>query len=149
MATVFARQGVRRFTTKAQGHNLRRNVWICDHCHGWHKETKPRDCKCGNDTFTYFPSTKEAERAAHLLMQSQYGLIDKLEFHPAFDYSENGIHVFTWRADSRYRKLPSGQIVVEDVKNSLKPGAWDPVFVLKKKLIEARYGFEIQIVTGR
>ena len=150
MSTVFLRRArAGKFKTLQQGFNTRRHVWICDHCHFWFKLEKPRDCKCGNNTFTYFHSTKEAERAAHLLMQQSYGVIDKLEFHPAFSYTENWILIFTYKADSRYRKPPGGETIVEDVKNSTNEKVWDPIFALKKKLIEARYGFHIAIVTGR
>ena len=135
----------KQFRSKHEAQNLRRHVWICLNCKRWHKETKPRTCQCGNESFEYFMSTREAERASHLLMLQSYGRISDLEFHAPFEYTENGIKIFTWRCDARYKNQPSGEWIVEDVKRSANPKTWDPVFILKKKLIEARFGFEISI----
>ncbi len=82
-------------------------------------------------------------------MLQQYGQIEKLEFEPPMDYYEGDIKVFTYRPDARYRRKDNGETVVEDVKGTSNPRGWDPVFVLKKKLIEARYGIEILIISKR
>ena len=140
--------GRKQFKTKHEAQNLRRFVWICIACHRWHKEQKPRSCPCGSDNFYYCQSDKEATRLGQLLMLQHYEQISELEVHPSFEFIENGIKVFTYNADTRYLNKENVRII-EDVKASKNPKSWDPVFVLKKKLIEARYGIEITIVTGK
>lgn len=139
----------RRFATKHEGQNRRRHIWICQQCKGWYREQKPRQCHCGSESFWYMPSTKEATRAAHLLMLEKYGQIRDLQFSVPFDHVVNGIKCFTYRADAVYVDKQSGKTVVEDTKGKSDPKTWDPVFKLKKQCIEAAYGIEITIVAGK
>jgi hypothetical protein len=143
---AFARRN--QFKTRHEAHAMRKFIWICCNCRKWHHETKPSACPCGSEGFDYFMSKREAERAASLFMMAHYGDISKLELQPAFPWIENGIKIFTYKADFRYINR-KGETVVEDVKASVSPKSWDPIFVLKKKWIEARYQVTISIVTGR
>lgn len=124
---------------------MRKHVWICTDCHHWHIDQKPAVCLCSNKTFWYCMSKREAERAAHLLLLAHHKEISELEFQPAFHFTENDVTCFTYKADFRYVD-GNGVCVIEDVKASKNPKAWDPVFSLKKKLIEARYEIDITIV---
>jgi ribosomal protein S8 len=83
-----------------------------------------------------FASIREANRYDVLRLLEETGNISDLELQPAFRFAENGRACFTYRADFRY--LDNGRVVIEDCK-----GVRTPVYRLKKKLIEARFGIEI------
>lgn len=90
----------------------------------------------------YFPSKAEAKRYRELKLSERAGTITHLELQPSFPIVVNGIAVALYRADFRYRTVPSGEVVTEDVK-----GVRTPVYRIKKKLVEAIYGITIQEVT--
>ena len=98
-----------------------------------------------------FASKAEARRYAELKLLEKAGRIRDLELQPSFPLEvvspRNGevIQVGTYRADFRYREIEMHEggfgrwrIVIEDVK-----GMPTPVYRLKKKLMEARYGIAI------
>lgn len=85
-----------------------------------------------------FDSADEAKRYHILKSDEATGLIRDLRMQVAYPYAENGKHCFTYKSDFNYIIVATGHEVVEDVK-----GVKTPVYNLKKKLIEARYGIEI------
>jgi hypothetical protein len=91
-----------------------------------------------------FASKKEAARYGQLKMLEKAGEIYGLELQPRFPLyvckRQNGeLHkVCDYVADFRYRQGPRGILVIEDVK-----GMRTPTYRLKRKMVEAQYGFEI------
>ena len=86
-----------------------------------------------------FASKKEAQRYAELKILAKAREINGLELQPALPVqAPNGTLIFTYKADFSYW-TKDGRRVIEDVK-----GVRTPVYQLKKKVIEALYGFEIK-----
>jgi hypothetical protein len=91
-----------------------------------------------------FASKKEAARYCDLKLLEKAGEIRELELQPRFPLyvckRQNGeLHkVCDYVADFRYRQGPRGILVIEDVK-----GMRTPTYRLKRKMVEAQYGFEI------
>ena len=100
------------------------------------KKTKYGNCPVVVDSIR-FASQREARRYAELKRLQRAGKISDLELQPAFPVRVNGRHICTYRADFAY--VEEGRRIVEDVK-----GVRTPVYRLKKKLVEAIYGIEIQ-----
>lgn len=107
-----------------------------------------------------YASKAEARRAVELQLLERAGEIRDLEYQPAFDLVVNGVKIGRYVADFRYlrsRFLPDWTddrgrrvgvtlwdvVVVEDVK-----GVATPVYRLKKKLVQAIHGIEIQEVAA-
>jgi hypothetical protein len=91
-----------------------------------------------------FASKAEARRYGELLLMEREGEIMDIRLQPRFPLLVNSVKVGTYVADFMY--LIPGQppvSVVEDVK-----GAKTPVYRLKKKIVEAQYGIEIQEVSA-
>lgn len=94
-----------------------------------------------------FASQKEAKRYQDLKLLQQAGEISELELQPEFELMVGDTCVCKYVADFRYRlkqhtgDLNPGEEVVEDVK-----GCNTAVYRLKKKLMKAIYGIEIQEV---
>lgn len=83
----------------------------------------------------------EAGKCNDLAAQERAGLITHLVQQPEFPVEVNGRRCFVYRADFGYRMADSGLPIVLDVK-----GMRTPVFMLKKKIVEAAYpGFVITI----
>lgn len=89
-----------------------------------------------------FDSKREADRYATLLMYEKTGVISDLQTQPKYDILINGIRVCYYKADFEY--VQDGKRVVEDVKSPVT--AKNPVYRLKKKLMLACHGIEIQEV---
>jgi hypothetical protein len=86
-----------------------------------------------------FASMKEGEAYHKLRLREKLGLIVELELQPAFPVHINGVKIFTYRADFRFRDSDY-KLRVVDVK-----GVRTPVYRLKKKAVEAYYpGMEIE-----
>ena len=94
-----------------------------------------------------FDSVAEAARCAALKLRVRIGEILDLELQPRFDIVVNDVKVAYYRADFRYRVAATGAIVIEDVKSPIT--AAEATFRLKKKLVEALYGIEIEVILGR
>ena len=90
-----------------------------------------------------FASKAEARRYRELKLMEQAGEIESLVLQPKLTLNPNGVHVGTYVADFLYWDLRSMKPVYEDVK-----GVKTPVYRLKKKLVKALYGIEIQEVSG-
>jgi len=72
-------------------------------------------------------------------------MITDLELQKSYPVVIKGKKIFTYRSDFNYNR--NGEAVAEDCKGSMNSKYHDPVFKLKKKLIEAIYGIDILIVT--
>lgn len=96
-----------------------------------------------------FASQKEAKRYLELKWLEKAGQIRDLELQPVFPIEIHGTTVCRYVADFQYKHVEvdeggcSGRLrlVVEDVK-----GVKTPVYRLKKKLVRALYGIDIQEV---
>lgn len=80
-----------------------------------------------------FDSANEAKRYQILKADERLGKIKNLERQVSYPFFEDGKLCFTYKSDFNYTTA-EGENVVEDVK-----GMPTDVYILKKKLIEARY----------
>jgi hypothetical protein len=86
-----------------------------------------------------FASMKEGEAYRKLRLLEKAGQIAELELQPKFPVHINGIKIFTYRADFRFRDSDY-KLRVVDTK-----GVILPIYRLKKKAVEAYYpGMEIE-----
>lgn len=83
-----------------------------------------------------FDSTREARRYQDLALMQKAGQIIDLRRQVPYPIRINGIHVCDWLADFVYRQ--QNRIIVEDCK-----GHKTDIYKLKKKMVEAEYGFRI------
>ena len=96
-----------------------------------------------------FDSLAEARRYQELALLEKAGDIGGLEIHPKYKLVVNQKLICTYSADFRYRinnapeTIGWGPEIIEDVK-----GVKTAVYQLKKKLMLACYGIEIQEVTA-
>jgi hypothetical protein len=88
-----------------------------------------------------FDSQAETRRYQELKLMQAAGEIDTLELQPVYEIMVGERYICNYRADFKYHDIKKGIAVVEDVK-----GYRTPVYRLKKKLVEALYGFEIMEV---
>lgn len=90
-----------------------------------------------------FDSKKEAKRYSELLLLQRAREIELLRLQPEYELIVNGTKVGKYIADFAYVDT-DGREVVEDVKggNATKTA----VYRLKKKLVKALYGIEVQEV---
>lgn len=86
-----------------------------------------------------FDSQKEARRYSELKLLERAGKITGLILQPKYPIVVNGVKVCTYVADFFYNA--QGVDVVEDVK-----GMKTPIYNLKKKLVRACHGIEINEV---
>lgn len=92
-----------------------------------------------------FQSKAEARRYAELKLLEKAGEIYGLELQPRFPITvsargyDKPVTICTYVADFRYRFGRMGILTIEDVK-----GMKTPVYRLKKKMVEAQYGIQIQ-----
>jgi hypothetical protein len=88
-----------------------------------------------------FASQREARRYVALKLLQRGGRIADLELQPEFVLAVNGHKVGKYVADFRYLDLDTGRQVVEDSK-----GVRTAVYKLKKKIVFALYGVDVQEV---
>lgn len=88
-----------------------------------------------------FHSQAEARHYSRLKLLEKAGAIGTLELQPRYDLHVNGVKVGFYKADFRFRDMDTGEEVVVDVK-----GVKTPVYNLKKKMLKAEYGIDIQEV---
>lgn len=86
-----------------------------------------------------FDSQREATRYSVLKIMQAAGVISDLRLQVPYVITVNGLKVCKYVADFVY--VDKGREVVEDVK-----GMKTPTYNLKKKLMQAVYGIEIQEV---
>jgi len=87
-----------------------------------------------------FDSAKEAQRYGELKLLSRAGTISHLELQPEFPLIVNEQKVGKYIADFKYFDNERQKTVVEDVKSDITK---TPVYLLKKKLVQALYGIII------
>jgi len=90
-----------------------------------------------------FDSKKESERYLHLKALEKQGNILDLELQPKFEFRMNNKKIFVYKADFQYTDH-AGNTIIEDVKSAYT--AKNPLFRLKKKLIEAYHSINIKEV---
>ena len=100
--------------------------------------SKYKNVKVKLDGIT-FDSKKEAVHYAYLKSLEKRGVITDLQLQTKLDFKIDGKKIFTYKPDFEYNDEFGHHIV--DVK-----GIQTPVFKLKKKLIEAQYNTEIEII---
>lgn len=83
-----------------------------------------------------FASTKEALRYQDLALMQSGGQINMLRRQVPYPIYIKGQKICDWLADFVY--LENGRVIVEDSK-----GHKTDVYKLKKKMVEAEYGFRI------
>ena len=89
-----------------------------------------------------FDSKKEAVHYAYLKSLEKRGIITDLQLQTKLDFKIDGKKIFTYKPDFEYNDEFGHHIV--DVKSPIT--AKNPTFRLKKKLIEAQYKQEIEII---
>jgi hypothetical protein len=102
-------------------------------------ERKYRNIKTTIDNIV-FDSKREAARYADLKILQQIGEISALAMQPQYDLWVNNRRICRYKADFSYFDK-AGKLIVEDAK-----GMRTPVYRLKKKLMAACLGIEIQEV---
>jgi hypothetical protein len=129
-----------RFRSKLDGIQKARGAWLCTSCRAVSLMKRKR-CLCGGD-MAYFPSQRELNRAAELLLAERAGSITGLKFHPRYDLIVNGRKVATYVADASY--VEDSVPVVEDTK---PVGFMTPEARLRINLFEACYApLKVRIV---
>ncbi|BDI33456.1 hypothetical protein CCAX7_55070 [Capsulimonas corticalis] len=104
------------------------------------KKPKYRNEPVEIDGYT-FASKREGNRYRLLKAMQIAGSISGLEMQVPYRFFEGERLIFEYIADFRYTWIESGQKRVEDAK-----GIRTAVFMLKKRLIEARHGITIEEV---
>jgi len=93
----------------------------------------------GRDDGLTFDSQAEAAHYDMLRLKLRAGqIIDRITLQPRYDLVVNGVKVATYIADFAYHD-GQGRLHVVDVK-----GVRTPLYKLKRKLVEALYGFTIE-----
>lgn len=87
-----------------------------------------------------FDSQMEARRYEQLKLLERAGEIRDLAIHPAYPITVGDRHICIYEADFAYVDT-RGIVVVEDVK-----GAKTALYLLKKKLLKAVHGLDVQEV---
>ena len=91
----------------------------------------------------FFHSKKEARRYTELKALEQAGVISGLELQPKYRIDIDGVHICKVIPDFKYWDLERDQEVVEDVKSM---GTTTRLFILKKRLMKAVLGIEVEVV---
>jgi hypothetical protein len=84
-----------------------------------------------------FDSQAEANRYAELKLLERAGKVTQIILQPVFEFYVDLKPIFKYYADFSYIN-EHGNKIIEDVK-----GPRTPLYKLKKKLVEARYGIKI------
>ncbi len=132
-----------RFKSKHHAMNQRVHSWGCLGCSAAF-DIKYTICPNCKSPVQYFPSRDELRRYRQLQMEQRAGLISGLQVQPKYTVVLNGIKICEYRADFKY--LRDGHEVIEDVKGTLDEKYLDPVFKLKRKMVEAIYSIKITLV---
>lgn len=91
-----------------------------------------------------FDSAAEARRYGELKLLERAGLIRDLVVHPSFELVVGGQRVGAYVGDFSWRPTTNVfELVVEDVKS---PATRTPVYRLKRKLVKAIHGIDVQEV---
>lgn len=133
-----------KFKSRHDAMNQRQHLWCCLQCHTtW--PTKTNTCPACHTATQYFASKAEYRRYQVLRVELQAGTISQLTLQPVYRIVINSQPICKYLGDFKY--IRDGETIVEDVKGSRDPRYHEPVFKLKKKLVEAVHGIEIHITT--
>ena len=99
---------------------------------------------CASKDINYFASAAELRRFQHLRLLQNLGDICELELQPKYPIFIGPDKICDYRADFAYRQ--GGRLVVEDVKPTKNEKYLAEVFKLKRKMVAAIYGIDIQII---
>jgi hypothetical protein len=88
-----------------------------------------------------FHSEMEARRYDQLAQLQNEGVIDRLRLQPRYKLALSGVQICTYVADFAYLDFERRLFIVEDVK-----GVKTEAYRLKKKMMKAQYGIDIQEV---
>lgn len=91
-----------------------------------------------------FDSKAESYHYLTLKCLQNAGKIKDLTLQPRFDFKLNNKLMFYYKADFSYFDFERNKTVIEDVKSDFTEKM--KMFRLKKKIIEAVHGIEIEIV---
>jgi len=91
----------------------------------------------------FFHSKKEARRFQELRLLEQAGVISDLETQPHFRIEIDGVLICKVIPDFKYYDHERNQEVVEDIKSA---GTVTQIFKLKKRLMKAVLGIEVEVV---
>lgn len=92
-----------------------------------------------------FHSKLEADRFHELRIMEKAGEIRDLDTQTVFRLAVNGVHITKYLADFTYY-TKNGRYVVEDTKS---PASRTPAYMMKKRLMKAVHGIEIQELVRR
>lgn len=95
-----------------------------------------------------FDSKKEAEYYQKLKTLEKAGIVEHLQLQPRFNIRVNDKFCGFYKADFMFIEYDDNgrsRERIVDVKGMKKGAAWS-MFRLKKKLVEALYGIEIEVV---
>jgi Protein of unknown function (DUF1064) len=106
------------------------------------KPSKYRNIKTVVDGLS-FDSKAEAKRWHELKLLEHAAELSKLERQVRFDFKHNGVNLGFYKADFTY--FTKQKFVVEDVKSSAT--AKLSTFRMKKKMMKAFYGLDVEIIT--
>lgn len=116
-------------------------TWFCKGCGRLHADDGGEaNCHCGAG-FILFHSKREAEYYLQILTLQEIKVLRDIVRQPSFDFKISGKKMFTYRADFSYIDTENGKRRVIDVK-----GFDTPLGKLKRKIIEAAHGINIEIV---
>lgn len=89
-----------------------------------------------------FDSIGEAERYKELKLLERAGEISDLRLQVPYSIDVNGHHICVYKSDFDY--VQDGEEITEDHKGGKSATCITPVYRLKKKLMKAVHGIEIQ-----
>jgi hypothetical protein len=91
-----------------------------------------------------FHSRKEAAHYEELLLRVKAGEIERLALQPKFPIVVNGVKVCDYIGDFSFWDVAEQRVVTQDVKSEATRRI--PLYRLKKKLVKAVYGVDIEEV---
>lgn len=90
-----------------------------------------------------FSSKREAARYTELQLLERAGRIQDLELQPVFVLTVAGVTLGRYVSDYRYTELPSGEVIVEDVKSQ---PTRTPIYKWKIKHLYAEHSVAVREV---
>lgn len=136
-----------KFKSKHHAMNMRLHAWGCVMCPADYRKKTDTCMVCGSPV-VYFTSQPELKRYRQLQLMEKAKRITNIELQPVFPIIVNGKKIREYRADFRYLAINGDEVnqVIEDVKGTTNEKYLDPVFKIKRDLVEAIYGIKIKIV---
>jgi hypothetical protein len=92
-----------------------------------------------------FDSAREAREYLYLKAREKAGEISRLELHPVYKFIVEGVNIGRFTPDFQYYDNKTKKFHVIDVKSPAT--ASETAFRIRKKLLWALYGIELEVVT--